>query len=97
MRRKIELMHEIYGEGEGVCKDCKFLLHLSHHDKSYYKCSMYGESASEATDWRCKSPACGLKNIKSDTLKNIRPLIHLIKHKGNKKPVDPIQGQMTLF
>lgn len=57
--RKIEAMHKLYGFGADRCENCP---HLVKHvwGRIYYKCSLYGDSASEATDWRLSWPACGL-------------------------------------
>lgn len=40
-----------------TCKDCKFLVSKM-RDRTYYKCSLMGISASEATDIRLKDVAC---------------------------------------
>jgi len=40
----------------GSCKDLK----RSGKNRPYFKCSRFGISASEATDWRSKWQACGL-------------------------------------
>lgn len=52
-------MHARYGPTPG--KRCKTCAHLSHHDYThrYYKCEIYGESSSAATDWRVNYSACG--------------------------------------
>lgn len=60
--RKIDAMHILYGEGEGTCADCPFLWEGMYHDRKLMKCSVYGMTHSEATDWRKKYAACGLKH-----------------------------------
>lgn len=57
--RKYKTMQEIYGYKEGhICKDCK---HCIRHrwDKNYYKCELWYQSHSTATDIRLKNKACG--------------------------------------
>ncbi len=55
-------MHSRFGFCPGhKCAECSNLVqHL--YDTTYYKCMCYGESSSEATDWRKKYDACGLFN-----------------------------------
>ena len=49
---------KVYGfNHEHTCKDCKFLVPKK-QDRTYYKCSLMGISASEATDIRLKDVAC---------------------------------------
>lgn len=48
----------VYGfNHDHICKDCKFLVSKK-RDRTYYKCSLMGISASEATDIRLKDVAC---------------------------------------
>src|SRR5215831_17053516 len=48
-----------YGAGpaDRTCGDCCWLVKHS-YTRNYYKCQMYGDSSSEATDWRKKWKAC---------------------------------------
>ena len=57
--RKFKTMQELHGYTEGqTCKTCIFLLkHI--WDKTYYKCSLWHQSHSAATDIRLKNKACG--------------------------------------
>lgn len=57
--RKIEAMYHYFGCGTGHCADCEHLIRKV-YDRTYYKCEVYGDSNSEATDWRKSWPACGL-------------------------------------
>lgn len=90
--RKIDLMHRLFGMCEGQrCVDCN---HFSRHfyGKTYFKCEIYGESASEATDWRMKYPACGLFN--RDYIG--RDIVRLIGRKGYRMETnEPIDGQVS--
>lgn len=57
--RKYKTMQEMYGVKEGhTCKDCK---HLTRNkwDKTYFKCELWHQSNSAATDIRLKNKACG--------------------------------------
>lgn len=53
-------MLTLYGQRRGfTCGKCKHLL-SSGKNEPYFKCSRFGITASAATDWRKKWPACGL-------------------------------------
>ena len=62
MLRKIDAMYHYYGRDHAnrKCEECEHLIHGNYHDKGYYKCTVYGCSHSEATDWRKSYHACGL-------------------------------------
>lgn len=94
IKRKIEAMHENYGTIQCLrCKDCINFIHYQ-ANRVRFKCLAYGDSNSEATDWRAGHEACGLFNIKFDAGKN-RPLIETLK---GKRDVDfePMENQMSL-
>jgi len=60
--RKSEFMWHMYGKREDKrCGDCQHMI-IKYGDQpaSYFKCKFYGDSSSEATDWRKKYIACGL-------------------------------------
>lgn len=93
--RKIDLMHKLFGEiSNRKCKDCQHL-HCYTANRKWYKCEVYGESSSEATDWRLKWTACGMIDIAEykgiQIVKQVRPL--------NWKPKEDMQveGQINLF
>lgn len=89
--RKIDLMHRQFGLSPGnKCKDCSNLT-AHFYDKRYYKCTVYGESASEATDWVLKWDACGMFN--KDWHGN--PIVHLVRPK--KIDRQPIAGQKSFW
>jgi len=48
-----------YGTGppDTQCRSCQHL--ICGGRIRFFKCALYGDSASEATDWRKKWPACG--------------------------------------
>lgn len=73
--RKIDLMHRMFGKTGGqFCKDCDHLCKVS-YDRTYYKCEVYGESRSDATDWVLKYPACGLFNKET----NCKDIVRLVR------------------
>lgn len=92
MKRKIELMHYCFGKDEKhKCRDCDNLIKQI-YNRTYYKCSVYGETDSEASDWRLKYTACGMFNKEY----NGRPIIELRRHCGGKPEPEPeLDGQMT--
>ena len=57
--RKIDAMHKYYEYGSGRCENCPHFRRKV-FNRTYYKCLVYGDSNSEATDWRCGYTACGL-------------------------------------
>ena len=94
--RKIDLMHRRFGKCEGhVCKECSNL--TSHmYDKKYYKCRVYGESYSEATDWRVSYPACGMFN-KEWKGGRIVELVRSGSEFNRKRAEEPIEGQICFM
>ena len=85
---KIDLMYSMFGKGDGKCKYCS---HFREHcySRKYFKCDVYGETASEATDWRANYSACGLFN-KFTSYKNVYELA-----KEEKRDIP--EEQMSLF
>lgn len=91
--RKLELMHRQFGKTPG--KTCGTCSNLSAHfyDKTYYKCRVYGSSASEATDWAKRWEACGCYNKDWSGGK----IKELVKHAPRKEPRSEIEGQISLL
>ena len=88
---KIDRMHEMFGSvPEKHCKDCDHLIR-HRYNRVFYKCECYGETSSEASDWRLKWTACGLFNKEY----NSTPIIKL----SFRPPKEVIQceGQVSLF
>jgi hypothetical protein len=58
---RLAKMHACYGHGPAgqTCKDCVYLSRVAANVKIVFKCSVYGDTRSEASDWRGKWPACG--------------------------------------
>ena len=90
MAKKIERMHEIFGREWGKkCKDCR---HLSGGVNQYKKCEVYGNSASEATDWAQSYEACGLWN------KDYEGDVPIITLYGGRQSKDlQVPGQMSFL
>ena len=86
--RKIELMHSMFGRSGSKCKDCS---HFSEHQLSrkYFKCDVYGESASEATDWRANYQSCGLFN-KFTAYENVYKM-------AKTERSEIVDGQLSIF
>lgn len=83
--RKWDLMYEQFGRAEGKCKDCS---HFKHRVGGYSKCLIYGDTASEASDWKVSADACGLFNQETKH----ENVIRLVR--GVRKDA-PIEGQMS--
>lgn len=93
--RKIDAMHHFYGCDplNGKCKDCPHLISGDYHDRKYYKCTVYGCSHSEATDWRISYDACGL--IDHDFPENDKRVIDILKHEHIQK-TEQLPGQISV-
>ena len=92
--RKAELMRSLFGQYDAKCKDC---IHLKGGVNEYRKCRLYGNSASEATDWALSWQACGMFNqpVKDDFVTIIQR-----KKRGfysSQVPEAQCDGQLSLF
>lgn len=92
--RVIDAMHKAFGYGNGFCGQCKHFMRIKPTGKIYFKCQAYGDTSSEAADWRAKWVACGLYN-KSLPVPLIA-LIETLKHEPRKQPDKPLEGQLEL-
>lgn len=94
-KRKLPAMHDAYGIShiQHKCRECCNFRMYEYRCKHYFKCVAYGESSSEATDWRANYLACGLFNI---PVGNRVPLLEQIKHQCRKVPSIPIDGQIMI-
>ena len=90
--KKIAFMHSLFGREQGICGECEHLEVCSGHQKVYFKCSIYGDSNSSATDWRREWQCCGMKNQKPKTLE---PLYRQATQE--KKPEEQVPGQMSIM
>lgn len=92
--RKIDLMHREFGFSPGnKCKTCSNLT-AHFYDKRYYKCTVYGESMSEATDWVLKWDACGMYNKDPEGKGGI---VRLVRGVPKEIREEPLEGQQTLW
>ena len=92
--RKIHAMHKRFGTcGVFRCKDCDHLLKNRPTNRVCYKCELYGDTSSEATDWRLAYQACGMYNMPVD-LDKWETVLEQIKH--SPKPEPPLEGQMRI-
>lgn len=94
--KKIDAMHHFYGYDhlDRKCADCDHLLRGEYHGRVYYKCTVYGLSHSEATDWRKNYPACGL--VDHDFPEHDNRVIDILKSKPIREE-EPIPGQISVF
>lgn len=91
--RKIDAMHQAFGVGHDLCKDCShFQIHMA-CSRKVFKCDVYGETSSEASDWRKSYKACGLFNKPWDGIS----IIEYLKHSPKKKNDLQIDGQLSLW
>lgn len=93
-KRKIDAMHKVYGYGNNICGNCAHFQRHRPTDRVHFKCAAYGESSSEATDWRVNWIGCGLHN--KPLPDGHRPLIEMLKRESRKQQEEPIDGQMRL-
>lgn len=90
MEKKIDAMYAIYGRGVGICGNCPHFKE-TFFDTNYFKCSVYGMSRSESTDWRKKWNACGL--IDKHFPVSDRRIVETIRARQEEEK--PLPGQMT--
>ncbi len=76
------------------CSDDWYKEACDYHDMILRKCTVYGATHSEASDWRKKYVACGMYDKEWNGVEIIRT----IRHSGMPKlPEQPIDGQMDLL
>ena len=91
-KRKIELMHEMFGKNEKYCcAECDHFRKINYHDKTYRKCEVYGLTRSEATDWKASNVACGLAPDKTYMGRNVVEMV--TPHKDSD---EHINGQISI-
>ena len=88
--RKHELMYQLFGKADGLCKNCK---HYRYHDYNRHKCEVYGDTRSEASDFAGNRQACGLFPDKPYNGRNVIELVH----RGKEKEDYSVEGQLSLF
>ena len=93
MFRKIDEMHRRFGVlPDKRCEDCSNLIKGYCGNTFVRKCTVYGATHSEASDWRKKYVACGMY----DKEWSGRIIIRTIQNAGVKVPEQPLDGQMMM-
>ena len=94
--RKIEAMHHFYGFDSQCrqCGQCPHFIRGIYHDRMMSKCTVYGCTHSEATDWRKGYSACTL--IDKPFPEEDKRIIDILKARQIRKE-EQIPGQMTFF
>ncbi len=79
---KIDLMYATFGvDVRGRrCRDCPCLVRVAPTDRAYYKCTVYGDSRGESTDWAGKWTACGRFG------KPLEPGEYTVMHRHRREP-----------
>ena len=92
--KPIEIMHQIFGSGHpsDKCGNCKNFTGYT-ANRTWYKCRIYGETRSEASDWRRKWNACAMFNMPYNGM----PIIEVKKHMPKPVMDEQIEGQMSIF
>ncbi len=90
---KINRMYKYFGKsGSGnKCKGCSNLIRVERGNHRVAKCLVYGDTFSEASDWKRSHMACGMLNQYYDG----RPVIRMFEPRS--KADVQIEGQMVLF
>ena len=90
--QKISRMYKRFGKfGSGLkCKDCSNLIRVERGNHRVSKYLVYGDTFSEASDWKQSHMACGMINHEYDG----RPVIRMFESRS--KADEQIEGQMVL-
>lgn len=94
--RKIDLIYATFGvDTRGRrCRDCPCLVQVTPTSRAYFKCTVYGESSAESTDWTGKWMACGRFG------KPLEPgeysVLHMVKGNSHKPVESPLPGQIRM-
>lgn len=96
-QKKIKAMHALFGARYGhTCGECE---HCERYlaNRAYYKCAVYGVTASEASDWRIKWTACGMFNRPRTDYTGRRVIDMCRGVRAEKSGPEPLAGQITIF
>lgn len=89
--RKMELMHREFGTTEGkTCGNCSNFVSGKYRDRILRKCTVYGLTHSEASDWAKRWQACGMYGKEwhgGDIIRLVVPI---------KEPTLELEGQIGL-
>ena len=86
-------MHEAYGITTGLCRDCCNFTSYKWRDRTVRKCIAYGDTRSEATDWRASNSACGLYNVLFEETGK-RTMLEMLPRGGRPKEAPVCRGQI---
>lgn len=94
--RKIDLMYAAFGIDPRCrrCKDCPCLVRTAPTSRAYYKCSVYGESSAESTDWAGKWMACG--RFGKPLAPGENTVLYQAKGSARKIPEAQLPGQIKM-
>ena len=90
--QKISRMYRRFGKSQSgkKCKDCSNLIKVERGNHRVSKCLVYGDTFSEASDWKRSHMACGMLYQYYDG----RPIIEI--YEPRRKDDEQIEGQMVL-
>lgn len=98
MSRKIDAMHAYFGViQDKQCKDCSNFIHGRYHTRVLSKCTVYGATHSEASDWRMKYVACGMFNKEWKGGEMMMVFRSEEARERQVKRFEPLEGQRSLF
>ena len=90
--KKIKLMHKYFGASKGKCGECSNLSRSCCGRRTLYKCKVYGDTSSEATDWARSWPACEMLNQEYSGPPMMGASIG--RSAPQLEPEEPLDGQM---
>lgn len=90
--RKISAMYEWSGgtDYRHTCYECDNCIKITKGSRQVYKCLVYGDTSSAASDWKASYIACRHFNKPC-------PPIPVIKTAGRQQEAEEIEGQLSLF
>ena len=94
--RKIDLMYATFGIDTQCrrCRECPCLKRVVTNERSYLKCTVYGESSAESTDWAGKWTACGRFGKPLET--GERTVLWMSKGSKDKPGDEQLPGQIRM-
>lgn len=97
MSRKIDAMHARFGVlPDKRCEDCCHLIKGYVGNTFVRKCTVYGATHSEASDWRKKYVACGLFNKEWKGGEIIRVVRYENRKQRQLDLIVPLDGQIEM-
>lgn len=90
--KKIQAMYKCGGgtDYRHTCHECKNCLRIQKGGRKVYKCRIYGESNSAASDWKASYIACRW----FDRVYLGPPIMRMSEQKNHR---EEIQGQISMF